>query len=203
MKEIALIGGGGHAKVIIEIIEESGGSIGLINDTDKRVERILDYRVSDVFPDEATAVIISIGSNAVRKRISTTIKNPFATAVHPKANVSSRCSIGEGTVVMAGATINASVTIGKHCIVNTNASVDHDCLIGDFVHIAPGVSIAGSVTVGEGTLIGVGSSIVPGIRIGKWATIGAGTVVISDVPDHETMVGVPGKLINTPNNDKA
>jgi sugar O-acyltransferase (sialic acid O-acetyltransferase NeuD family) len=195
MKEIALIGGGGHAKVIIEIIEESGDRVITVNDTDISITEINGYKVSDEMPGAETATLISIGSNRIRKRIALEIKNHFATAVHPKANLSSRCRIGEGTVVMAGATINSDATIGNHCIINTNASVDHDCVIGDFVHLAPGVSIAGTVSVGEGTLVGIGSSVIPGIQIGKWVTIGAGTVIIKDVPDYAVVVGVPGDII--------
>jgi sugar O-acyltransferase (sialic acid O-acetyltransferase NeuD family) len=195
MKEIALIGGGGHAKVIIEIIEEAGGRVVFINDTDKTVTDVIGYAVSDAMPPADNAVIISVGSNRIRKRIASEIKNEMATAIHPKANLSSRCKIGEGTVVMAGATINSDALIGKHCIINTNASVDHDCHIGDFVHIAPGVSIAGTVSIGEGTLVGIGSCIIPGINIGKWVTIGAGSVIINDVPDHAVVVGVPGDVI--------
>lgn len=195
MKEIALIGGGGHAKVIIEIIEEAGDRVVFINDIDASVTAIHGYPVSTEMPSKAAEVIVSVGSNAIRRKIAMRSQNAFATAIHPKANVSSRCSIGEGSVVMAGATINSDAVIGKHCIINTNASVDHDCRLGDFVHIAPGASVAGTVSIGEGTLVGVGSSIIPGINIGKWATIGAGTVIIDDVPDHAVVVGNPGDVI--------
>lgn len=195
MKEIALIGAGGHAKVVLEIIEESGGTIVFINDADKNITSLHGYVVSTDMPSAEHAVIVSVGSNNVRKKIASEIKNPVATAIHPKATVSKRSAIGVGTVVMAGATINSDAVIGKHCIVNTNASIDHDCVIGDYVHIAPGVAVAGTVRIGEGTLVGVGSNIIPGIKIGKWAIIGAGSVVISDVPDYAVVVGIPGDII--------
>lgn len=193
--KIALIGAGGHAKVIIEIFEEMGEEIIMINDNNAALSNLYEYSVTTDMPAQDISVIISVGSNKIRKRIATGLTNAFATAIHPKANLSKRCTINEGTVVMAGVTINSNAVIGKHCIINTNASVDHDCVIGDFVHIAPGSSIAGGVAIGEGTQIGVGSSIIPGITIGKWVTIGAGTVVLDDVPDYAVVVGVPGNII--------
>lgn len=195
MKEIALIGAGGHAKVIIEIIESAGDKVVFINDTDERTTSVLGYPVSVDNPAPDTPVVISIGSNRVRKRIADGLANPVATATHLRANLSSRCSIGEGTVVMAGATINSDTVVGRHCIVNTNASIDHDCRIGDYVHIAPNVAIAGGVAIGEGSMIGIGTSVIPGITIGAWVTIGAGSVIIADVPDHAVVVGVPGDII--------
>ncbi|NCI49052.1 acetyltransferase [Sediminibacterium roseum] len=192
---MALIGAGGHAKVIIEIIEEMDGRIVFVNDDESSVTTVLGYSVSVEKPPVNVAALIAVGNNRTRKKIALEAKNPFETAVHPRANLSSRCKIGEGTVVMAGATINSETRIGKHCIINTNASVDHDCEIEDFVHIAPGSSVAGGVSIGEGTLVGIGSAIVPGIRIGKWATIGAGSVVIENVPDYAVVVGVPADII--------
>ncbi|MDB5210347.1 MAG: epsM [Sediminibacterium sp.] len=194
-RKIALIGAGGHAKVIIEIIEEMGEDIEMINDNNPVLSTLHGYSVTTDMPAQNIPVIISVGSNKIRKRIATELTNTFATAIHPKTHLSKRCNIGEGTVVMAGVTINSNAVIGKHCIINTNASVDHDCVIGDFVHIAPGSSIAGTVSIGEGTQVGVGSSIIPNITIGKWATIGAGTVVLEDIPDYAVVVGVPGNII--------
>jgi acetyltransferase EpsM len=200
-KEFVLIGAGGHAKVIIGIIEEMGGKILFINDTGTDITELHGYLVTKEMPEAGVDVIIAVGNNAVRKRIASQLNNPFGTAIHPRANLSKRLLIGEGTVIMAGATINPNAEIGKHCIINTNASVDHDCRIGDFVHISPGVSLAGNVTVGEGTQVGIGSSVIPGITIGKWATIGAGAAIIEDVPDYAVVVGVPGKMIRY-NNEK-
>jgi sugar O-acyltransferase (sialic acid O-acetyltransferase NeuD family) len=193
--KIALIGAGGHAKVVIEIIEEMGEGIEMINDKNPALSTLNEYKVTTDMPLQDSSVIICVGSNKIRKRIVAGLTNIFATAIHPKANLSKRCNIDAGSVIMAGVTINSNTVIGKHCIINTNASVDHDCVIGDFVHIAPGSAIAGGVTIGEGTQVGVGSSIIPGISIGKWVTIGAGTVVLDDIPDYAVVVGVPGNII--------
>ena len=194
-KNFALIGAGGHAKVIIEIIEEMGDGIEMINDSASSLSTLHGYKVTDELPAHNSPVIIAIGNNKLRKKIASEMGNEFGSAIHPKANLSTRCSIDKGSVVMAGATINSNVVIGKHCIINTNASIDHDCLIGDFVHISPGASLAGNVTVGEGSQLGIGSSVIPGIQIGKWVTIGAGAAIIENIPDNAVVVGVPGKII--------
>jgi sugar O-acyltransferase (sialic acid O-acetyltransferase NeuD family) len=194
-----LFGGNGHCKVIVDIIRKSKlYSIEGIFDDNPKFDAIFDIpvfktKILDFFIDKQ--LIISIGNNKIRKKISEKIPALYVNAIHSNAIVSYDVSIGEGTVIMAGAILNASVSIGKHCIVNTGAIIDHDCTINDFVHISPNTSLAGNVTVGEGTHIGIGACVIQGINIGKWVTIGAGTVVIDDVPDYAVLVGNPGKVI--------
>ena len=195
-----LYGASGHGKVIIEILEKGGVTIKGVFDDNPNVTELLGYAVSaypqtfDVLKDE---LLISIGNNAIRKKVTETIQANYASAIHPFTSISKRCVIGSGTAIMAGVVINADVEIGEHCIINTNASVDHDCRVGNFVHISPNAALCGNVTVGEGTHIGAGAVIIPGINIGKWCHIGAGAVVIKDVPDFTTSVGNPSKIIKT------
>lgn len=198
---VYLIGASGHAKVIIEILEELNVKIQALKDDNPTITSLVGYDVYREFPaifnKEIDKIIISIGNNSIRKRIATSNDYNFMTAVHPSSNISVRCSLGAGTVVMAGATINSSVRVGKHAIINTNCSIDHDCVIEDYVHISPNAAIAGIVKIGEGTHIGIGASVIQCINIGKWCTIGAGAVVIRDIPDGCTVVGNPGKVIKT------
>jgi sugar O-acyltransferase (sialic acid O-acetyltransferase NeuD family) len=193
-REYIIIGASGHAKVIIEIIEALKGQVKGIQDMNPAITNLLGYPVSTDLPLNAP-MIIAIGNNTIRKRIAGELRDGFATAIHPRANISTRCTVSTGTVIMAGATVNSETRIGRHCIVNTNASIDHDCIIEDFVHISPNASLAGKVTVGEGAQVGIGSTIIQGVTIGKWAVIGAGSVVIKDVPDYAVVVGVPGSII--------
>ncbi|RRA90394.1 acetyltransferase [Paenimyroides viscosum] len=191
-----LYGASGHGKVVAEIAEESNIIISAFIDLDENKSKLLEYSVIHDIPQSPIEVVISIGNNIVRKKIVYENTNfSYNALIHPAANISKRCKIAEGTVVMAGVSINSEVKIGKHCIINTNASVDHDCIIEDFVHISPNAALAGNVEVGEGTHVGIGASIIQGITIGKWCTIGAGTVIIKDVPDGATVVGNPGKII--------
>lgn len=195
-----LYGASGHGKVIAEIAEENNFVIEAFIDQDQSKTRLLDYPIIHEIPNTNIDVIVSIGSNIVRKRVvNSNHQLNYKKLFHPKSIISKRVNINVGTVIMAGVTINSEVVIGKHCIINTNASIDHDCVFSDFVHISPNVSIAGNVEIAEGTHIGIGACIIQGIKIGKWCTIGAGTVVIENIPDYSTVVGNPGKIIKIKN----
>lgn len=192
-----LIGASGHAKVIASILEEQGEQLSYLVDTDPSVTSLLNYQVigQKEFVPSSESVIISIGSNTIRKKLAKQWSLKFGRAIHPTVVVDKRVDVGEGTVIMAGVVINSSTKIGNHCIINTSASIDHDCEVGDFVHVSPGARVCGGITVGEGTHIGAGATIIPNIKIGKWAIIGAGAVIIKDVPDFAVVVGNPGRII--------
>lgn len=115
---------------------------------------------------------------------------------HPSSIVAEDVLLGKGSVVLAGAIINTGSRVERGCIVNTGACIDHDCILGKGVHVCPGVSLAGEVTVGEFGWIGIGATVIQQKKIGKCATVGAGAVVILDVPDNVTVVGVPAKVLN-------
>lgn len=196
--QLSLVGASGHGKVIAEIAERVGHEIQAFYDRDESKQFVFNYPVIHKEVPSSLNIVISIGNNTIRKRIAEGLQDAnFIDLVHPKSSVSNRVTIGEGTVVMAGVSINSESKIGKHCIVNTNASIDHDCEIADYVHISPNAALAGNVSVGEGTHIGIGASIIQGIQIGSWCTIGAGSVIIKDVPDGSTVVGNPGRIIKS------
>lgn len=195
MEIINLFGASGHAKVIMDIIEAQGNAVGCLYDHAPRFNTI---HGKHIYRTEKKGVkgplIISIGSNKVRKLISERYSLDYATPVHPNAIVSGSVLIGEGTVVMQGAIIQADVHIGRHCIINTGASVDHECQIGDYAHISPHATLCGNVQVGEGSCIGAGSTVIPGVKIGRWCVIGAGSVVVRDIPDGAIAYGNPCKI---------
>lgn len=196
MATINLFGASGHAKVIKDIIETQGDDVGCLYDDNPHCNEIHGktvYKASDI--EVRGPLIISIGSNRVRKLISERYPLVHAIAIHPKAIISSTAQIGDGTVVMQGAIIQSDAIIGRHCIINTGASVDHECVIGNYVHISPHATLCGNVHVGEGSWIGAGTIVIPGIKIGKWCTIGAGSVVVNDIPDNIIVVGNPCKKI--------
>ena len=193
-----LIGASGHAKVIIDILEKSGQSVDFLVDANDNIKQLCGIRV--IHQDEYKAeqqheLILSIGANQMRKRLSASFSIRFGKAIHPGAILASNVSIGEGTVVMAGAVVNSSTRIGRHCIINTAASIDHDCQIGAYAHISPNATLCGTVSVGEGTWVGAGATVIPNVKIGSWATIGAGAVVLSDIPDHAVALGNPARIV--------
>lgn len=190
-----LYGASGHAKVIIEILELNSTEIQGLFDDNPAIKELLGYPCFGSLNKAITEdLIISIGDNKLRKKVSERFLSSYGKAIHPSAQISRRTFISEGTVVMGNAIINTGTVIGKHVIINTSASIDHDCRIDDFAHISPNATLCGGVSVGEGTHIGASAVIIPGIKIGKWAIIGAGTVVINDIPDNVTIVGNPGKI---------
>jgi acetyltransferase EpsM len=197
-----LYGAGGHAKVIIEILEKSKKEIRCLYVDENYDWDIFEYKISgksDIFEDRSLNWIVAIGNNSVRRKITESHFLTYGIAIDPDANVSKRAKILEGTVIMPGVSINSSTVIGRHTIINTNSSVDHDCQLDDFVHISPNATLCGGVLIGEGTHVGAGAVVIPGINIGKWCTIGAGSVIIKDVPDFSTVVGNPGRIIKNEN----
>lgn len=201
MKDVIIIGAGGHAKVIADIVQCNGDHIigfldGYINQDTFLGKPVLgDDSDAHRFPD--AYFIIAIGNAVARERISNNMPNAkWYTAIHPTAVISTLdTSIGEGTVVMANAVINPCAHIGKHCIINTTAVIEHDNHIEDFVHVSVGTKLAGTVTVGKRTWVGVGASVSNGISICNDCMIGAGTVVVKDITERGTYVGVPAKKI--------
>ena len=198
---VILYGASGHCKVIFEILEAISITPTMIWDDAPKPD-LFGLEVIKPFPavmNRPVDMIISIGDNRIRKMIAERNYGSvnYINARHPSSTVSKTASVGEGTVVMAGAAINADAAIGKHCIINTSAVVEHECVIGDYVHLSPNVTLCGNVTVGEGTHMGAGSIAIPGVKIGSWCTVGAGAVLIRDVPNGSTVVGNPGRIIKT------
>ena len=183
-----LFGASGHAKVIIDILDSQGIAVEGIFDDNKEIKKILDYQVDESSMD--SPLIICIGDNKIRRKLVERFAAfEFGKAIHATAQLSKYASVGEGTVMMHGAIVQASSVVGKHCIINTGASVDHDCTIEDFVHLSPQVTLCGNVHIGEGTHIGAGTVVLPGVSIGKWCVVGAGSVVAKDLPDFVLAVG--------------
>lgn len=191
-------GASGHASVVIEAWEASGGSVTAIFDDNESIKSLKNHPVIGKYEARKASghnLVLSIGANQVRQRLALRVQGPFGTVVHPFSCVSKSVNLGEGSVVMGGVVVNANSRVGKHVILNTSSSVDHDCIIEDFAHISPGSVLCGGVNIGEGTHIGAGATVIQNVKIGKWAIVAAGSVVIKDVPDHAMVMGVPAKIV--------
>lgn len=197
--EIFIYGASGHGKVILDIFQTQGIPIaGFIDDDISKTEFVglPVFRYEQVY-DVSANIVMGIGINRIRKSIVGKISNPIINAIHPSSVISEHSIIGLGTVIMQMAVVQSGAKIGRNCIINTKASVDHDCIIGDFVHISPGATLCGNVTIGDLTWVGAGTIIIQGITVGKNVTIGAGSVIIKDIPDNVTVLGNPGRIINS------
>jgi len=210
-KKIVLIGGGGHCKVVISILNKLDNfEIAGIVDNYKAKSFISGIKIigtdddlKDIYKSGIHNALITVGStkdNAKRYRLfnmAREIGYKFPVIISPEAIVDESVKIGEGTVIMPGSIINIDSSIGKNCIINTGAIIEHDCKIGNHCHIAPGVHISGEVNICELSFIGIGTTIIQGIKIGKNVTIGAGSVVIKDISDNVIAVGNPAKIIKS------
>lgn len=192
-KEIIIYGGGGHAKVVSEcVLDQNYKIIGFMDDDP--AAKLFNFRhLGNYQADQFTvhSMVIAIGSNRTRKKISKIIHSSYSTIVHSSSLVSPSAQLGDGSVLLHRSIVQAESRLGKHVILNTAAQVDHDCVLEDFVHIGPGAVLCGAVTIGEGTLVGAGAVILPGVSIGDWSIIGAGAVVTRNVPERSQAMGVP------------
>jgi len=204
-KKIILLGGGGHASVLSELIRISGeyeiaGILDPRPESGSRIPGIPVLGNDELLPalaaqgiNNACIAVGSIRDNGKRRYLYDLVKNlefHVPPLIHPGAVVSEEDTlISEGVQVMAGAIIQAGSTIGENTIINTGAIVEHDCTIGGNVHICPGAVIIGGSVIGENSFIGASATVIQGITVGRDAVVGAGTVVLRDVADGTLLRG--------------
>lgn len=201
-EKVIVIGASGHGKVVADIVRRSGDMLlGFLDDNETLPPEIAGIpvlgKVADYTKYPSVSFVIGIGNSVIRKKIARQLDGVrWYTAIHPSAVVSAlETQIGVGSVIMANAVINPSAYVGEHSIVNTAAVVEHDNHIGSFAHISVGVKLGGTVTVGSHTWVGIGAAISNNISICDHCTIGAGAVVICDIKESGTYVGIPARKI--------
>ncbi len=194
-EKIILIGGGGHCKSCIDVIEQTGifQIAGIVDLPEKLHQKVLGYEIiatDDDLPrlaNEYENFLITLGQIKTpekRIRIFQTLKESgakLAVIISPLAYVSKHAEIGDGTIIMHHALINAGAKIGCNCIINTKVLIEHDAVIGDHCHIATGAIINGGVKVGRGTFFGSNAVSKEYIEIGEKAVIGCGAKITKNV----------------------
>jgi sugar O-acyltransferase (sialic acid O-acetyltransferase NeuD family) len=191
-------GAGGHAKVVLDCALAQGYTVECFYDPTSSKTTFYGIPVRKEYQREDfphAQVVIAIGDNAVRKRMSGVMFHPFGNIIHPSAMLSPHATVGQGNMIFHGVIVQAGAMISSHVILNTRAQIDHDCVVADFVHVGPGCVLTGNIHVGEGSFLGAGSTVIPGKKIGAWSIVGAGSVVIDDVPDNVVVVGNPARVI--------
>ncbi len=200
--KILIIGDGGHAQVVADLLThtEDVEPVGFVcnhevaaGETLSGLPLISEAALSETPHD---GLVIALGDNKVRQSVFEQLTAQGETviaAVHPSAVVAPDVIIEPGCMVCAGVVVNPGSRIRANTILNTGCTVDHHGDIGPHAHVGPGVNLAGNVNVNEGGFIGIGSCAIQGMTIGAWATVGAGGVVIEDVSPTTVVVGVPAR----------
>ena len=210
MKEdIIIVGAGGHAKVIIDIIEEQG-QYDIIGISDLQMgvgEEFAGYPI--LGGDEVLKFYFNKGvrnaangvggyrDNVNRTKVFKAVKEigfDFPPVIHPSAVISKSSNIGDGCVIFPGVSINSAVDVGANVIIATNASIDHDTRVGDHVLISAGVTLGADIFIEEGTLFALGSKVISGVCISRDIVVGAGAVVTNSLKERGVYLGCPARI---------
>ncbi|MGB6191234.1 MAG: NeuD/PglB/VioB family sugar acetyltransferase [Terracidiphilus sp.] len=211
MEEIVVIGGGGHARVVLSILGKLK-RFNILGYTDLRDHGPL---LGHPFlgPDSGLAAIVTahpalnvaigvgqVGLGDRRRDLWTRLAGAaprllFPAIVSPHAVVNEDVVLGDAAVVMDGVVVNCGVRIGRGAILNTHATIEHDVVLEEWVHIAPGATLSGGVTVGHDSMIGAGATVIEGIRIPPDTFIGAGSTVIDSLTEPGVYAGSPARRI--------
>ncbi len=204
MAKLLILGAGGHGKVVSEIAQlmKKWEEIAFLDDRED-ISEVLGMPIVGKLTDlpalrsEYEYAFVAIGSNTARLKWTEKISHhgfKIPILMHPSSAVSTKSSIEEGTVIMAGVVINPDARIGRSCIINTASTIDHDCTLQDGVHTSPGTHLGGTVQIGKRTWICIGATIINNINIGCDSVVAAGAVVTKDVPSNVTVAGVPAVI---------
>lgn len=197
-KELFVLGGGGHAKVVIDSLRSAAIVVaGIIDPRLQPGERLMEVQVAGgddflstrdpVRTQLANGVGATVKSRVNRKLFEawTARGFTFVTVVHASATIAGDVRLDGGAQVMAGAVVQPYAHIGAGTVINTGCRVDHDCVVAEHCFIAPSVTLCGGVTIGGGTFVGAGAVLLPGVKVGQNALVAAGAIVDTDVGDGE------------------
>jgi sugar O-acyltransferase (sialic acid O-acetyltransferase NeuD family) len=208
-KEIILLGGGGHCKSVIDVIEQEGSFRikGILDVPEKVGQEIIGYHIIGTEEElaallkETEHVLITVGqirSSTIRLRLFEQAKaagGQLPMIISPRAYVSRHARIGEGSIVMHDACVNSGARVGVNTIINSQALVEHDARIGDHCHISTGAVVNGDCKVRNHVLIGSRASLRQGVSIAEHVLVGMGSVVLHDITEPGIYAGVPTKKI--------
>ena len=195
MEPIVLIGGGGHCKACIDVIEREGKYKieGILDENLKPGDKVLGYKIigkDDIISEVAAKYhnfFITVGQITnmdIRMKLYTKVKKSggiFSAVISPFAYISEHSEIGEGTIIMHHAVVNTNVTIGEQCIINTKALIEHDSVVGNFSHISTGSILNGGVYVGKNVFIGSNTVVNNNVKITDGVIVPSGYVIRKDI----------------------
>jgi sugar O-acyltransferase (sialic acid O-acetyltransferase NeuD family) len=208
LNKIIVIGSSGHARVIIELLEQINYEIiGCIDSFAPKGKKVLNYEVlGDEFYLKETSnldtlnICIAIGNNYHRREMFERLYNinpllQFPNIISQDAIVSPSLNVGVGNVIMDRAILHSSAVLGDFNVVNTASIVEHDCKLGNFTSVSPNATLCGNVVIENMSFVGAGSTIIQNIVVEKETVIGAGAVVIAKCDQNSLYVGNPAKKV--------
>lgn len=209
-KPLVIIGSGGHASVIVDLLLHQGRTIvaavspNEIKDNSplKGIKRLMtDAKLLDAYSPEEVDLINGLGAlpgNTLRTKLFNYFSDygyKFQSVIAPSAIIAGGVILEDGVQVMHGAIIQTNASIAKNCIINSGSIVEHDCIIGAHNHIAPSATLSGGVITGNQVHIGTGANVIQNIIVGQRAVIGAGCTIIKDVEDGQVIVPAQNRVI--------
>lgn len=202
MKKLILIGAGGHAKSVADSINKSEYELcGFIDSNKKGTHMglpIWGTELDDIPNYEEYCYFVSIGDVGYRKLWFDRLRErrlSIINIIDSSAIISASAKMGIGNFIGKMAVINADAEIGNNNVINTKALIEHECKVGDHNHLSTNSVINGNVIVGNSVFLGSSSVCNGQLKIGSNAIIGSGSVIIKDVPENVTVVGVPARVI--------
>lgn len=211
MKDIVIIGAGNFGREVAQLIDDinmdkkSWNLLGYIDETIEKQGTMINSNIVlggfdwlEKNGGDKLSAICAIGNPRAKYSV---VKKLYAyglnytNLIHPDAKISKFVELGYGNIICSNSFISVNIKIGNHVSINPGCGIGHDVVIGDYASLYWNVTLSGNVKVGEGCEIGSKADIIPERTVGKWSIIGAGAVVIEDIPENSTAVGVPAKPI--------
>ncbi len=213
LEKVVIIGAGGFGREVLDVLEAVNqvqptyDILGFVVDPGYQTPGMIlndipilgyyDWLESHKTEVKATC---GVGAPAARYRLirkAEQIGVQFFSAIHPRAILTRWVNLGAGSIITAGCILTNNIRIGEHVHLNLDCTIGHDVVIEDFVTVSPGVHVSGNVTLKQGCFIGTGANLIEGKTLGAWSVVGAGSVVVKDIPENATAVGVPAETIKT------
>ena len=210
MKDLVIVGTGGVGKetaLIVEDINEISQEwnlLGFIDDNKELIgKEINGYKVLGDREflnnfDKEVYVVIAIADYCIKEELVKYLINKniqYATLIHPSVKINRTISIGKGCIIYQNVIMTVNINIGNHVIISPKCGIGHDSLIEDYVTVLWNVNISGAERIRQGVTLGSGCTIIQGLEIGRGSFVGAGAVVIRDIDESKTAVGVPTRYV--------
>lgn len=211
MKEIVILGAGDFGKEVVWLIEEINKKtltyiiLGYLDDDEEKIGKNFNgyeclgsiSHLTEMNQNRHCCAVIANQDADIRKKFVDTFPefDDWETLIHPSVNISDTSTVGKGCIICACGNVSCNTVVGDFCLFNISVTMGHDCVIGNYVSIMSGSCISGHVTIEDGAYLATNSTVIPGMKVGNHAKVGAGSVVIRNVKDGVTVMGVPAKKI--------